>query len=62
MQCCCYNEVQNAESQETMSMRQDSLADGPQENNGCTLDSRSTAQWARVGESGLGEYRKSNGE
>ena len=52
MQCCCYSEVQKAESQETMSMRQDSLADGPQENNGCTLDSRSTArisvrEWAR---------------
>ena len=52
MQCCCYSEVQKAESQETMSMRQDSLADGLQENNGCTLDYRSTArisvrEWAR---------------
>ena len=52
MQCCCYSEVQKAESQETMSMRQDSLADGPQENNGCTLDSHSMApicvrEWAR---------------
>ena len=52
MQCCCYSEVQKAESQETMSMRQDSSADGSQENNGCMLDSRSTArisvrEWAR---------------
>ena len=52
MQCCCYSVVQKAESQETMSMRQDSVADGPEENNGCSLDSRSTArislqEWAR---------------
>ena len=52
MQCCCYSEVQKAESQETMSMRQDSSADGPQEDNGCALDSRSMAhisvrEWAR---------------
>ena len=44
MQCCCYSEVKKAESQEPMSMRQDSVADGPQENNGCSLDSRSTAR------------------
>ena len=43
MQCCCYSEVQKAESQETMSMSQDSVADGSQENNGCLLDSRSMA-------------------
>ena len=52
MQCCCYSEVRKAESQETMSMRQDSVGDGPQENNGCSLDSHSTApisvqEWAR---------------
>ena len=52
MQYCCYSEVQKADSQETMSMRQDSVADGPQENNGCSLESRSTArisvqEWAR---------------
>ena len=50
MQCCCYSEVPKAESQETMSMRQDSVADGPQENNGCLLDSlHGTYQCARVG-------------
>ena len=52
MQCCCCSEVQNAKSQETMSMRQDGVADGPQENNGCSLDSRFTArisvqEWGR---------------
>ena len=44
MQCCCYSEAQKAESQETMSMKQESVADGPQEYNCCSLDSRSTAR------------------
>ena len=52
MQCYCYSEVQKAKSQKTMSMRQDSVADGSQENNGCSLDSHSMAsisvqEWAR---------------
>ena len=33
-----------AESQKTMLLSRDSVADGPSENTGCTLDSRSTAR------------------
>ena len=60
MQCCCYSEVQKAERQETISMKQDSVAHGPREINGCSLDSRS--RHVSVCKSGLGEYLKSHGE
>ena len=44
MQCCCYSEVQKAESQETMSMRQNSWLMARKRTMAVRLKSKVTAE------------------